>query len=71
MKDKAVMKEVDLTNVLNLLQNAMIIYSQRESDDDNALNDGFPYIEFANNKSSELFKIKLETLSARVCLNRQ
>ena len=70
LKDKAVMKEVDLTNVLNLQQNAVIIYSQVESDTDNALNDGFPNIEFANNKSSELFKINLETLSARACLNR-
>ena len=68
-------KEIEVTNVLNLQQNAVIIFSTSE-DDLNQEGDGadpnhFPTIEFANIKSEELFNIKLDTLNARASLSRE
>ena len=64
---KAVKKETEVTNVLNLQKNAVIIFSQSndseiESSADAQLQET-PTIEFANFTSSNLFKIKLDDLN--------
>ena len=68
-------KEVEVTNVLNLQQNAVIIFSLPD-DEENQLEDGTvlnqnPTIEFANINSSELFKIELDALNTRTSLSRE
>ena len=55
---QAVNKEIEITNVLNLQQNAVIIFSPTEEDSN------LPKIEFANIKSTELFKFDLKALDA-------
>ena len=50
-------KEIEVTNVLNLQQNAVIIFSPTVEDSNLP-----PNIEFANIKSTELFKFDLKAL---------
>ena len=61
---KAIEKEVELTNVLNLQQDVVVIVSTKESEyidreDQCQDRDKSIVIEFANTKSSEVFGINL------------
>jgi len=64
-------KEIEVTNVLNLQQNAVIIFSESKETVVGAEALRTPTIQFANIKSAELFKIDLERLNARACLSLQ
>ena len=65
---KAVKKEIEVTNVLNLQKNAVIIFSQPEVSEikvgTEACSQETPKIEFANFTSSKLLKINLDELNA-------
>ena len=65
---KAVKKEIEVTNVLNLQKNAVIIFSQPDLTEikvgTEVCSQETPKIEFANFTSSNLFKIKLDELNA-------
>ena len=65
---KATEKEVELTNVLNLHQDVVVIYTAEETQIENL--DETPRdldlnIEFSNNRSIDVFGIDLSQLSAR------
>ena len=65
---KAVKKEVEVTNVLNLQKNAVIIFNQSDDSeikvDTEACSQQIPTIEFANFTSSNLFNIQPDELNA-------
>ena len=60
-------KEIEVTNVLNLQKNAVIIFSQSNGSEIQTSTDAqlqeTPTIEFANFTSSHLFKIELDELN--------